>query len=152
MKIYFILSLLIVEYHQLLSQGRPTNQHIHQVKSQLYSGQITINSYPSPLYVALGTTFTLSCYYNPHTFHSWVHPTRGNISQSTGHLRLQVASSAHIATLIVDSATFDDQGEYACRVRTENNSLMLSENLYACLLYTSPSPRDATLSRMPSSA
>ena len=26
------------------------------------------------------------------------------------------------------------------------------ESLYACLLYTSPSPRDATLSRMPSSA
>ena len=25
-------------------------------------------------------------------------------------------------------------------------------NLYRCLLYTSPSPRDATLSRMPSSA
>ena len=25
-------------------------------------------------------------------------------------------------------------------------------HLYACLLYTSPSPRDATLSRMPSSA
>ena len=27
-----------------------------------------------------------------------------------------------------------------------------AEGLYACLLYTSPSPRDATLSRMPSSA
>ena len=26
------------------------------------------------------------------------------------------------------------------------------EYLYICLLYTSPSPRDATLSRMPSSA
>ena len=26
------------------------------------------------------------------------------------------------------------------------------DHLYACLLYTSPSPRDATLSRMPSSA
>ena len=26
------------------------------------------------------------------------------------------------------------------------------ENYYVCLLYTSPSPRDATLSRMPSSA
>ena len=25
-------------------------------------------------------------------------------------------------------------------------------SIYACLLYTSPSPRDATLSRMPSSA
>ena len=28
----------------------------------------------------------------------------------------------------------------------------LSPNFYSCLLYTSPSPRDATLSRMPSSA
>ena len=28
----------------------------------------------------------------------------------------------------------------------------LGEALKACLLYTSPSPRDATLSRMPSSA
>ena len=28
----------------------------------------------------------------------------------------------------------------------------LTSNEYACLLYTSPSPRDATLSRMPSSA
>ena len=27
-----------------------------------------------------------------------------------------------------------------------------SENMFSCLLYTSPSPRDATLSRMPSSA
>ena len=29
---------------------------------------------------------------------------------------------------------------------------MLSETIWSCLLYTSPSPRDATLSRMPSSA
>ena len=28
----------------------------------------------------------------------------------------------------------------------------LNEYVYTCLLYTSPSPRDATLSRMPSSA
>ena len=28
----------------------------------------------------------------------------------------------------------------------------VAQGLYACLLYTSPSPRDATLSRMPSSA
>ena len=32
------------------------------------------------------------------------------------------------------------------------NSRVLGTNLYNCLLYTSPSPRDATLSRMPSSA
>ena len=29
---------------------------------------------------------------------------------------------------------------------------MIPAVVYACLLYTSPSPRDATLSRMPSSA
>ena len=28
----------------------------------------------------------------------------------------------------------------------------INEDFYSCLLYTSPSPRDATLSRMPSSA
>ena len=34
-----------------------------------------------------------------------------------------------------------------------NNPQQWRGNLYAvCLLYTSPSPRDATLSRMPSSA
>ena len=31
-------------------------------------------------------------------------------------------------------------------------SLQFGQGQYACLLYTSPSPRDATLSRMPSSA
>ena len=30
--------------------------------------------------------------------------------------------------------------------------IILSSEVIACLLYTSPSPRDATLSRMPSSA
>ena len=35
-----------------------------------------------------------------------------------------------------------EQGQYYCSVGSKN----------ACLLYTSPSPRDATLSRMPSSA
>ena len=30
--------------------------------------------------------------------------------------------------------------------------ILAGDQLYGCLLYTSPSPRDATLSRMPSSA
>ena len=33
-----------------------------------------------------------------------------------------------------------------------NNGLINSYTIQTCLLYTSPSPRDATLSRMPSSA
>ena len=32
------------------------------------------------------------------------------------------------------------------------NETVMKALYYACLLYTSPSPRDATLSRMPSSA
>ena len=35
---------------------------------------------------------------------------------------------------------------------THNNSKLRSERDYACLLYTSPSPRDLYRSRMPSSA
>ena len=47
--------------------------------------------------------------------------------------------------------------KYDCKTREQmRNSLTLStseiESLMNCLLYTSPSPRDATLSRMPSSA
>ena len=34
----------------------------------------------------------------------------------------------------------------------ENKQTNIHAHLYVCLLYTSPSPRDATLSRMPSSA
>ena len=33
-----------------------------------------------------------------------------------------------------------------------NDSLEIDKRLYSCLLYTSPSPRDGLLSRMPSSA
>ena len=36
--------------------------------------------------------------------------------------------------------------------RAYSRGVRIGDTLYACLLYTSPSPRDATLSRMPSSA
>ena len=38
------------------------------------------------------------------------------------------------------------------RKRTNHLTLIVENTLETCLLYTSPSPRDATLSRMPSSA
>ena len=38
------------------------------------------------------------------------------------------------------------------RYSYEHSSPIKGDNYYSCLLYTSPSPRDATLSRMPSSA
>ena len=44
-----------------------------------------------------------------------------------------------------------------CLIEVLNNqwkvdSIESGRSVYTCLLYTSPSPRDATLSRMPSSA
>ena len=48
-----------------------------------------------------------------------------------------------------DSETFGERNEAAALLQGESGSFDLSS---LCLLYTSPSPRDATLSRMPSSA
>ena len=42
-----------------------------------------------------------------------------------------------------------DLGQLALDIPFQHNKYL---NHYTCLLYTSPSPRDATLSRMPSSA
>ena len=53
-------------------------------------------------------------------------------------------------TVIVDDCYYEDEA----RLLAESQyGLPVSKVLYqGCLLYTSPSPRDATLSRMPSSA
>ena len=57
---------------------------------------------------------------------------------------------AMIAKLVVWG---NDRVEALAELRQSLDSLMLSGIVTtACLLYTSPSPRDATLSRMPSSA
>ena len=42
--------------------------------------------------------------------------------------------------------------DYLCYILASNIKGAMAMLLYTCLLYTSPSPRDATLSRMPSSA
>ena len=48
---------------------------------------------------------------------------------------------------IVDATTVDVDGK---KLKTKN--IVIATGSEVCLLYTSPSPRDATLSRMPSSA
>ena len=68
---------------------------------------------------------------------------------------------------IGQAAEFDFSGSQACRAlradgyevilinsnpATIQNDPEMADRIYICLLYTSPSPRDATLSRMPSSA
>ena len=60
-------------------------------------------------------------------------------------------------SLSINNASSADVGVYTCEVTNPNApDLTLESYTYTingvCLLYTSPSPRDATLSRMPSSA
>ena len=61
--------------------------------------------------------------------------------------------------MIIGSVCEDKNTEKRISVTPENVKKFISngfkvylEKNYGCLLYTSPSPRDATLSRMPSSA
>ena len=88
------------------------------------SGQITITSYPRPLYVQIGASFLLSCDYNSYSFHSWVHPTEGEVASSHGRLQLSNLADVHIATLQVYPATIEDEGVYVCQAVTENNIIL----------------------------
>ena len=95
------------------------------------SGQITISSYPRPLRVQIGASFSLSCNYNSYTFHSWVHPTLGEVTSSRGQLELTNIRQVHIATLEVQSVTFEDQGVYTCRATNESNNIILNQTISA---------------------
>ena len=63
----------------------------------------------------------------------------------------------NIVILLADDLGWADLGFRGSDIQTPNIDRLAREGLtlnrfYSCLLYTSPSPRDATLSRMPSSA
>ena len=69
-------------------------------------------------------------------------------------LALQVVAEAQKAGGIcafVDAEHAMDPA-YAKKLGVKTDELLISQPDTGCLLYTSPSPRDATLSRMPSSA
>ena len=83
--------------------------------------QITISTYPRPLHVTVGTTFTLSCNYEGHTFMSWQHPSLDVVSQSTGRVSVSVLNDVSIATMQVDNAAPSaDQGQYTCTAQASN--------------------------------
>ena len=65
------------------------------------------------------------------------------VAAGANHCFLNTGQSCNAPTrMLVHSSQYDDAVEIAKNVA----------NSIVCLLYTSPSPRDATLSRMPSSA
>ena len=62
------------------------------------------------------------------------------------------ASSAAFEQLSAVNASVKDVREVIARAEARLGERSEGTILFLCLLYTSPSPRDATLSRMPSSA
>ena len=59
---------------------------------------------------------------------------------------LLLASSTVLAKAVPERADIDT------RYKWDLSDMYVDASAWDCLLYTSPSPRDATLSRMPSSA
>ena len=72
------------------------------------------------------------------------------IEQSGHDNKQQNRSALTISILAMVLAIASLGGSNAMKEATQEN--ILAANAYACLLYTSPSPRDRQKSRMPSSA
>ena len=62
------------------------------------------------------------------------------------------AQQASFETVKVTHSPIQGIGFETGTMRRDPSDVIKVDDLYYCLLYTSPSPRDATLSRMPSSA
>ena len=67
------------------------------------------------------------------------------IDSVAGRLSLRIQQ----LDVVVETKTKDD---VFVKLKVSVQFKVIKEKVYDCLLYTSPSPRDATLSRMPSSA
>ena len=75
--------------------------------------------------------------------------TRGSMDHLIGALAFQSAGADPNAVVYIP---YDAGGEALAGLLSGEAQILSTGFSEACLLYTSPSPRDATLSRMPSSA
>ena len=83
----------------------------------------------------------------------------GNVIKEVGQVldnltttKEEKLNAQRLITEILEKADKEAQGQVTARWEADMNSdSFLSRNI-SCLLYTSPSPRDGLLSRMPSSA
>ena len=73
------------------------------------------------------------------------------LKEDFGTTYIFVSHDLAVVRAISDRVAVLYQGRL-CEIGPSNNVYKFPSHPYTCLLYTSPSPRDATLSRMPSSA
>ena len=79
----------------------------------------------------------------------------GVFAEGIRTLAIAAASRGHEVTVVCPDQERSATGHgltLQAPIRAERADGLFGEGIKACLLYTSPSPRDATLSRMPSSA
>ena len=104
-----------------------------------------------------------SIFYNDASFNGKLSGTDASfgavsIKQLMGYSPIEVMHDMSLnKRLIVPDASFNriapiDGSMTLIGDLSVNGNIYFSDNLYTCLLYTSPSPRDGLLSRMPSSA
>ena len=74
------------------------------------------------------------------------------LSTPTGHYAIRFAGLGEVGAVQQWFEMTKAQNMEQWRAALEQNGVLSFNIVYACLLYTSPSPRDRTRSRMPSSA
>ena len=74
------------------------------------------------------------------------------ISDITDQETFGVLAGPALSTYTQFQAISASSSQIVFNVQIPSESIVLNRELYICLLYTSPSPRDRTRSRMPSSA
>ena len=84
----------------------------------------------------------------------FTYPTEVEAGQALAHVSSQEQQNVHKPLVAIEDAAVaikKDNGKVKIR-QTLESTAKGSRTIYGCLLYTSPSPRDRTRSRMPSSA
>ena len=75
-----------------------------------------------------------------------------NETASQYYTGIQGQLNGTLTTSLTINLTFDPLPTLKSEIRVYVDNLEVDPSFYTCLLYTSPSPRDGLLSRMPSSA
>ena len=73
-------------------------------------------------------------------------------SPATDYIEEDIDLNMHLIRNVPATFIIRVQGKSMVDVGINDGDLLVVDKSLNCLLYTSPSPRDATLSRMPSSA
>ena len=76
----------------------------------------------------------------------------GELAYSSNSNKLFIGHPSSSAVTAIGGALYVEMLDHSAGTLTASSAVLVDANSKICLLYTSPSPRDRTRSRMPSSA